>query len=80
MKTPTFLMPFQQALQDPMMYENSYKQIPCEIMNQLKEKLPSKTYIDIIIFAWDKMPAEDFEYFLELLIMELDEELPYPSI
>lgn len=80
MKTPTFLMPFQKALQDPMMYENSYKQIPCEILNQLIEIPQSKTYIDIIISAWDKMPAEDFEYFLELLIMELDEELSYPSI
>lgn len=80
MKTPTFLMPFQQALQDPMMYENTYKQIPCEILNQLIEIPQSKTYIDIIISTWDKMPIEDFEYFLELLIMELDEELPYPSI
>lgn len=80
MKTPTFLMPFQQVLQDPIMYENSHEQIPREKLNHLKETLKSKTYIDTIISAWTKMPVEEWEYLVDLLVMEVDEKLPYPSI
>lgn len=80
MKTPTFLMPFQQALQDSIKYENSYLQIPYEALRQLKEIPNSTAYIDVIISAWTRMSVEEWEYFVGLLIMEVNECLPYPNI
>lgn len=80
MKTPTFLMPFQQALQESVKYENSYVQIPHEALIQLKAIPNGRAYMDVIISAWTKMPIEEWEYFVELLIMEVNECLPYPNI
>lgn len=80
MKTPTFLMPFQQVLQDPMSYDHPNEKMQQEALNHLKKLINDTEYIDIIISAWTKMPVEEWEYLVDLLVMELDEKLPYPSI
>lgn len=80
MKTPIFLTPFQQALQDPMVYDHSNEEMPQEELNHLKELTNGTEYIDMIVSAWTKMPVEEWEYLVDLLMMELDEQLPYPNI
>lgn len=80
MKTPIFLTPFQQALQAPIKYDHSYEQMPHEALNHLKKLINGTDDFDIIISAWTKMPVDEWEYLVDLLMMELDEQLPYPNI